>query len=225
MIPYGLLYRLGFAPWERRNVGESWRPLLDGPHAPAPGRALDVGCGSGRDAIYLAKRGWQVTAIDSAETAVDSAKQRAVQEGVDVQWVAADVAGLARLGLQPGYDLLYDFGCIHGLTDAQRQGAAAGITQLAAPEATLLITAFKPGRRIALPRGMNQDDVLALLGDGWDLVDSRSVATEDMPAFLRRVKPTVYRLTRHSQAPSPSTRRAATTEQLPSTSHGTPLVD
>ena len=216
MIPYGLLYRLGFAPWERRDVAESWRPLLEGPHAPAPGRALDVGCGSGRDAIYLAKRGWQVTAVDAVEKAVDSAKQRAVEEGVDVQWVAADVAELSRLGLKPGYDLLYDFGCIHGLTDAERQGAAAGLTQLAAPGATLLIIAFKAGRRIALPRGMNQEDVVALLGDGWDLKDSRSVATEDMPGFLRRVNPTVYRLTRHTQAPSPGTQTAATTEDLPS---------
>lgn len=216
MIPYGLLYRLGFAPWERRDVAESWQPLLDGPHAPAPGRALDVGCGSGRDAVYLAKRGWQVTAVDAVEQAVDSAKQRAVEEGVEVQWIAGDVAGLGRLGLKPGYDLLYDFGCIHGLSDAARKGAAAGLTQLAAPGATLLINAFRAGRRIALPRGMNQEDVVALLGDGWDLEDSRSVATEDMPAFLRRANPTVYRLTRHTQAPSPGTQTAATTEDPPS---------
>jgi SAM-dependent methyltransferase len=217
VIPYGLLYRLGFAPWERRDVAESWRPLLDGPQAPAPGRALDVGCGSGRDAIYLAKRGWQVTAVDAVETAVDSAKQRAVEEGVDVQWVAADVAELSRLGLKPGYDLLYDFGCIHGLTDAQRQGAAAGLTQLAAPGAMLLITAFKAGRRIALPRGMNQEDVVALLGNGWDLKDSQRVATEDMPAFLRRANPTVYRLSRRTPTPSPGTQTASTSEDLPST--------
>lgn len=185
--------------------------MLDGPHARAPGRALDVGCGSGRDAIYLAKRGWQVTAVDSVEKAVDSAKQRAVEEGVDVQWVAADVAELSRLGLKPGYHLLYDFGCIHGLTDAAREGAAAGVTQLAAPGATLLITAFKAGRRIALPRGMNQADVVALLGDGWDLEESRSVATEDTPAFLRRANPTVYRLTRHTESASPGTQTASTT--------------
>jgi SAM-dependent methyltransferase len=217
VIPYGLLYRLGFAPWERRDVAQSWEPLLEGPHAPAPGRALDVGCGSGRDAIYLAKRGWQVTGVDSVEQAVESAKQRAVEEGVDVQWVAADVAEVGRLGLKPGYDLLYDFGCMHGLTDAERQGAAAGLTQLAAPGATLLINAFKAGRRIVLPRGMNQQDVVALLGDGWDLEDSRSVATEEMPAFLRRANPTVYRLTRHTPVPPPGTQTAATTEELPST--------
>ena len=216
MIPYGLLYRLGFAPWERRDVDESWRPLLDGPHAPTPGRALDVGCGSGRDAIYLAKRGWQVTAVDAVEKALAAARQRAAIEGVEVQWVAGDVAGLGRLGLKPGYDLLYDFGCIHGLPDAARKGAAAGLTELAAAGATLLITAFKAGRGIVLPRGMNREDVVALLGDAWKLEDSRSVVTRDAPAVLRRANPTVYRLTRRTEAASAGARTGTTSEDLPS---------
>jgi SAM-dependent methyltransferase len=217
VLPYGLLYRLGFAPWERRDVADSWRPLLDGPRALAPGRALDVGCGSGRDAIHLAKRGWQVTAVDSVEKALASARRRASEEGVEVQWVAADVAALGRLGLKPGYDLLYDFGCIHGLSDAARRGTAAGLTQLAAPGATLLITAFKAGRGIVLPRGMNQEDILALLGDAWELEETRSVLTEDAPAILRRARPTVYRLTRSTQVAQLGAHTDATTEDPSST--------
>jgi SAM-dependent methyltransferase len=217
VIPYGLLYRLGLAPWERRDVADSWRPLLDGPQAPAPGRALDVGCGSGRDAVYLAKRGWQVTAVDSVEKALASARRRAAEQGVEVQLLRADVAELGRLGLQPGYDLMYDFGCIHGLSDAGRKGAAAGLTQLAAPGAMLLITAFRAGRGIALPRGMNQEDVLALLGDGWELDETRSTVTDDMPAFLRRANPTVYRLTRRTQTESPGAHTDATARDPAST--------
>jgi SAM-dependent methyltransferase len=215
------LYRLGFAPWERRDVSESWRPLLDGPHAPAPGRALDVGCGSGRDAVCLAKRGWQVTAVDAVEKALDSARQRAAARGVEVQWVAADVAALGRLGLKPGYDLLYDFGCIHGLSDVARKGAADGLTELAAPGAMLLITAFKAGRGIALPRGMNREDVVALLGDGWELENSRSAVSHDAPAILRRANPTVYRLTRRDRAASAGAQVGSTTEHPPSTSEET----
>jgi SAM-dependent methyltransferase len=191
------LYRLGFAPWERRDVADTWRRLLEGQDAP-PGRALDVGCGSGRDAVYLAKRGWSVTAVDSVDKALASAQRRAAEEGVDVQWVKGDVAALDRLGLEPGYDLVYDFGCIHGLSDAARTGAAAGLTHLAAPGATLLMVAFKAGRGIVLPRGMDKQEVVVLLRDGWDLNDSRSVVTEDAPAFLRRANPTVYRFTRRT---------------------------
>jgi SAM-dependent methyltransferase len=195
VLPYALLYRLGFASWERRDVADKWRQLLEGTDAPVTGRALDVGCGSGRDAVYLAKRGWSVTAVDSVDKALAGAERPAAEESVEVHWVKGDVAALERLGLEPGYDLVYDFGCIYGLSDAARTGAAAGLTHLAAPGATLLTVAFKARRGIVLPRGMDKQDVVALLRDGWDLNDSRSVVTEDTPAFLRRANPTVYRLT------------------------------
>jgi len=216
VLPYGLLYRLGFAPWERRDIAQSWRPVLDRAGAPAAGRALDVGCGSGHDAVYLAKRGWRVTGVDSVEKALANARRRAIEEGVEVQWIKGDVAELGRLGLQPGYDILYDFGCIHGLSDADRNGAAAGLTQLAAPGATLLITAFKAGRGIALPRGMDHEDIVALLGDAWELQESRSVVTQDTSAIMRRASPTRYRLIRRAPATPASTPTAATNDIHPS---------
>jgi hypothetical protein len=68
---------------------------------PVTGRALDVGCGSGRDAVYLAKRGWTVTAVDSVDKALATARRRAAEEGVEVQWVKGHVAALDWLGLEP----------------------------------------------------------------------------------------------------------------------------
>jgi SAM-dependent methyltransferase len=204
ILPYALMYRLGLAPWERREIAQSWRPMLDGPDAPVPGRALDVGCGSGRDAVFLATRGWQVTAVEVVEKALATAKRRAAEEGVDVEWVRANVAELGRLGLEPGYNLLYDFGCIQGLPDPARRGAAAGLTELAAPGATLLLLAFKAGRRIILPRGMDKDDIVALLGDGWELQHSRSFVTKETPPPIRRAKPTLYQLTRRRPAAPPA---------------------
>jgi SAM-dependent methyltransferase len=64
------MYMFGLAPWEWRDVEETWRPIVDSESGPEPGLALDVGCGSGRDAVYLAKRGWRVTAIDFSEEAL-----------------------------------------------------------------------------------------------------------------------------------------------------------
>jgi SAM-dependent methyltransferase len=55
-----------------------------------PGRALDVGCGEGGDAIWLAARGWTVTAIDISEVALRRAREAAEREGVAVEWVCAD---------------------------------------------------------------------------------------------------------------------------------------
>jgi SAM-dependent methyltransferase len=204
VIPYRLMYMLGFAPWERRDVAEAWRPLFEGPLALEPGRALDVGCGSGRDAVHLAGRGWQVTAVDFVDKALARARERAAEEGVEVQWVDGDVGELGRLGLEPGYSLVYDFGCIQGLSDSARRGAAAGLTELAAPGARLLFLAFKAGRRLVIPRGMDRDHVVALLGDGWELQHVQSVVTEDMPPPVRRAQPTLYRLTRRAGVDSAS---------------------
>jgi SAM-dependent methyltransferase len=178
-----------------------WRPLFERPDAMEPGRALDIGCGSGRDAVDLAGRGWQVTAVEFVEKALARAKQRAAEEGVEVRWVRGDVGELGRPGLGPGYSLLYDFGCIQGLSDSARRGAAAGLSEVAPPGARLLFLAFKTGQRIMLPRGMDREHLVALLGNGWELQHAESVVTEDMPRPVRRAEPTLYRLARRTGVP------------------------
>ena len=196
LIPYELMYRLRFAPWERRPVIGTWRRVTGGPGALPPGRALDVGCGTGRDACYLAGRGWLVTGVDLAGAAIAQARRRAAEQGVQVQWVVGDVGGLGGLGLEPGYTLVYDFGCIQGLPGLARAGAAAGMTELAAPGATALVAAFAPARRVLLPRGMGEDEVAGLFGDAWELVEAEAVAGPGVPPPVRRVRPVVYRLIR-----------------------------
>jgi SAM-dependent methyltransferase len=56
-----------------------------------PGRALDVGCGEGADAIWLARRGWTVTAIDISDVAIGRAREAAELAGAAVEWVCGDV--------------------------------------------------------------------------------------------------------------------------------------
>ena len=55
-----------------------------------PGRALDVGCGEGADAIWLAQQGWRVTAIDISDVALDRARGAAERAGVAVEWIRGD---------------------------------------------------------------------------------------------------------------------------------------
>ena len=56
-----------------------------------PGRALDLGCGEGRNAIWLADRGWQVSGVDFSEVGLDKARHLAAERGVEVSWVRADL--------------------------------------------------------------------------------------------------------------------------------------
>jgi 2-polyprenyl-3-methyl-5-hydroxy-6-metoxy-1,4-benzoquinol methylase len=70
----------------------------------APGRALDLAAGEGRNAVWLAQQGWQVTAVDFSSTGLDKARRLAEQHGVHVETVTADVTGYQP---EPGrYDLV-----------------------------------------------------------------------------------------------------------------------
>jgi 2-polyprenyl-3-methyl-5-hydroxy-6-metoxy-1,4-benzoquinol methylase len=56
-----------------------------------PGRALDVACGSGRNTVWLAERGWRVTGVDFSDVALENARRLAAERGVDVDWEQADL--------------------------------------------------------------------------------------------------------------------------------------
>src|SRR5205807_4543531 len=74
------------AMWSGRPNGR----LVSEIAALAPGRVLDVGCGEGADAIWLAQRGWTVTAIDISDVAVSRAREAAQLNGAAVEWVCGD---------------------------------------------------------------------------------------------------------------------------------------
>jgi len=56
-----------------------------------PGRALDLACGAGRNAVWLAERGWTVTAVDFSDVAIATARLLAAERGVEVEWLVADL--------------------------------------------------------------------------------------------------------------------------------------
>jgi len=171
--------------------------MVLGDSAGANRRALDVGCGKGRDAIHLAEKGWDVTAVDFEERAIEEARKRAAEAHVDVHWIVGDVTRLGALAAPPGYQLIYDLGCIQGLPDKAAALAAEGITSLAAEGATLLFLAMARGRRLILPRGMDRHQVEALFGPGWRLVRTHDVlqlSGQKVPLPIRKARPTAYQL-------------------------------
>jgi SAM-dependent methyltransferase len=88
------------AEWDRRYLADervqAWartpnRFLLAETAALPPGRALDLACGMGRNAIWLAERGWTVTAVDFSDVAIAHARERAAEHGVELELQVADV--------------------------------------------------------------------------------------------------------------------------------------
>jgi SAM-dependent methyltransferase len=126
-------YRLGLTPWDTGVAPPELVALVEGPDALRPGRALDLGCGTGAHAVYLARNGWQTTGVDLVGHAISTARRRAVAAGVDPTLIEGDVTRLTHLGIGDGYDLIFDFGCYHSLYPmAMRDAYARNVTEVAA---------------------------------------------------------------------------------------------
>ncbi len=83
-----------------------------------PGKALDLGCGQGRNALYLAKQGCQVEAIDLSATAIGTARHRGKEAGVEVHFSVGSVFEVL-IGVGE-YDIVYDSGLLHHLQPHRR---------------------------------------------------------------------------------------------------------
>ncbi len=97
-LALGALPRDSGEGWERRYAGEAQRwsgepngALVAEIEDVPPGAALDVGCGEGADALWLAQRGWNVTAVDISQLALDRARRAGDDAGVEVDWIRADI--------------------------------------------------------------------------------------------------------------------------------------
>lgn len=199
---YRLAYRLGITPWEEASehavTAAAIRGMFDREEEerePPYGRALDLGCGSGYWAVELARRGWDVVGVDIVPKALERARERAREAGVDVELIEGDLTALRAAGVGSGFDLFWDFGAIHGLDAGQREAVGREMGAVAAPGATALVLAWKPGRRGPLPRGASRTEIEAAFA-GWQIVDEQPFDATRLPRPLRGVEPRVYRLRR-----------------------------
>jgi SAM-dependent methyltransferase len=101
----------------------------------APGRALDVACGMGRNAVWLAEQGWRVTGVDFSPVAIAEARKRAGAHGADVDFVVADL--LAYDATAGAYDLVLVF--FLQLVGPQLRSALTAAAHAVAPGGTFLL--------------------------------------------------------------------------------------
>jgi SAM-dependent methyltransferase len=109
--------------------------------------ALEIGCGTGPGACYLAARGYRVDAIDLIPDAIDIARQQAQLRGLQIEFPVQDVTKLSHDG--PRYDLIVDSYCLQGIVaDADRQSVYAAVRARLVPDGTYLVSSamFDPDR-------------------------------------------------------------------------------
>jgi SAM-dependent methyltransferase len=174
---YELAYRIGFHPWEdaedQPSFTDEFTALLDREESerePPYGLALDLGCGSGIWGIRLAQRGWEVTGVDIVDRALERARERVREEGVEVRLVKGDVTDLGAAGVGSGFQLVLDTGTFHGLNSGQREAMGREVSAIAADDATVLMLGWAPKRRGPLPRGASRSEIEAAF-PGWNATD------------------------------------------------------
>jgi ubiquinone/menaquinone biosynthesis C-methylase UbiE len=178
---FRMLYRLGFTPWDGHPLSQRLRDVVEGSRqTPAlnPGRALDIGCGTGDSSIYLAQHGWRVIGVDYVSKPLAKARAKAEANRVSVDFVEADVTRLSATGIGAGFDLVVDNGCLHGMSGEDRDAYVREVTAAAAPEARLLIVAFTPGSSFGMP-GIEPAEVERRFSASWQLLASGDETAQD----------------------------------------------
>jgi len=159
------------APWDIGRPSTDLKQAVD-KGTLRPCRAVELGCGSGNDAIFLAGRGFDVTAIDIAPTALEQAEKKARDAGVKVRWLQADVLDPPKL--EP-FDLIYDRGCYHGLRRQNAAGYVETLRRLSRPGTQVLIlagNANEPPPHYGPPR-VAEPDIRADFGPSFEILELR----------------------------------------------------
>jgi SAM-dependent methyltransferase len=185
---YRAAYRLGLTVWDRGAPVSDLVELVEGPSAVPPGRALDIGCGTGTESIYLAEHGWDVTGVDMVPKALSLARRKAAAAGVSPRFVEADVTRLRDFGVGDGYDLLLDFGCFHTIPPGQRDAYVESVSDAAAPGSTFLLYGFtRPPRLAPMHAGLTTDEVRERFnGSRWDMVSAEQKTVDAIEVAGRR---------------------------------------
>ena len=106
----------------------------------APGRALDLGCGTGTNVITLAQYGWRVTGVDYVGYALRQAKKKAQLAGITADFQVDDVTKLKNI--TGAFDLVLDIGCFHSLDPDEKRAYIHSLERLTTPGSIYLMYGF-----------------------------------------------------------------------------------
>ncbi len=158
-------YLLGLAPWDTGiSPPELMRFIESNPSV----RALDVGCGTGTNAITLAEHGWQVTGLDFSLQAIARARRKARRKTLQIEFIQGDVNALNDLnGI---FDLCLDIGCYHSLSLGTQMKYADQLARLASPGGTILIYSFLQRKDEEHPSWPSEERLLQHFRDSFEIV-------------------------------------------------------
>jgi SAM-dependent methyltransferase len=183
-------------PWDSGIVPPEVVALVGETDAPPPGRAVDIGCGTGVSSVFLARHGWQVTGVDWVERAVALATERAHDAGLSgaqARFLQGDVTAPDFLHDHPSVTLWLDIGCLHSFSREAQAVYAGHAARLVQQGGLLRLYAWREHERDGRLTGMTPACVAALFSPAFrveDVVLSEDSASQVRPSawyLLRRV--------------------------------------
>ena len=141
------------------------------------GRVLDCGCGTGDNAVFLAQRGFDVTGVDTAPSALHAARAKARARGLTVAFVLMDALELARLAER--FDTAIDSGLLHVFSDEDRGRYIGNLHSALVPGASYHLLCFSERATLPGPRRLTQADIRSSFARGW-VVESIEAACFDI---------------------------------------------
>ena len=169
----------GQPPWD---TGVSPPELLEFIDAHPPGRAIDIGCGTGTNVLTLSRAGWQVTGVDFAPRAISLAKRKLKEAGIRGDVQVNDATTLK--GIQGPYELAFDLGCFHSIPQNGKTSYLEQLDRIMIPGGCWLMYGFLKVDPAQSHTGLTAVDidrisarfVLCSRRDGYDATRGRSSA-------------------------------------------------
>jgi SAM-dependent methyltransferase len=189
-LPWDASYQNGPAPWDTgRPQPEIVRLASGGGFA---GTVLDVGCGTGENALHIASLGLPVLGVDVADTALEIARQKAEDRGIKAEFAMADAFHLERL--ERTFDTVLDSGMFHTCDRDERLRYVASLASVTEQDATLYVLCFRASGPETGPHPVSEEDLRTAFNPGWTITNLEPTRVQTRfhdngaPAWLATIK-------------------------------------
>lgn len=168
-------------PWEEGRPSPVLVDLVENNQVPI-GAALDICCGTGSNAVYLAQHGFETSSMDISPTAVSHARKRAQETGLKLSLQSGDAAHLTYP--DGSFNFIFDRGCFHHIPPDDRQDFVLGLYRVLRKGGRYQLLCFS-GRTAAPPYGFTPEDIQSYFSPHFHILSLKETASREPDGVVR----------------------------------------